>query len=294
MGTVSFNTNVDKAIDISKLVNLDVNKSVTSIVDLTGSLASAQASADAVGVISGPIEPGFSLVDSVGDLGRGEIHEEWWDRALNFDFPGGVLPFSEPTGALQGLGQDVPGVFLVDGSGGEAVTRSFSVPFGDTLAIPLVNFIYLADPGEDPVPPVTGLFETIIPDTLFLTVDGEQVPLDELLGTRAASGPFDLTVAEGGFLNEQFGFEPGDIIDSAVDGYLVLLEGLDPGPHTIMFGGATEDGFAPETTINIQVPAPQGALAETETFAQVNESGAFSFSDALAALGSRLTDDLIL
>jgi hypothetical protein len=294
VGTTSFITNVEKAVNINKLVNLDVNKSVTSIIDLAGSLATAEASADAVGGSSGPVEEGFSLVDSVGGLSRGEIHEEWWDRALNFDFPTGGLPFNEPTGALQGLGQDVPGVFLVDGSGGDEVTRMFSVPDGDTLAIPLINFFVLAFPGEDPVADVTELFESIIPESLFLAVDGEDVPLNELLETRAATGEFVFTVEEGGFANEQFGLEPGETFDSAADGYLVLLEGLDPGPHTIMFGGATEDGFAADVTINILVPQAQGALAETDTFAQVSETGAFSFSEALAALSSELADTLIL
>ena len=291
MGTVNFNTDVEKAVDITKLVNVDVSKNVTSTVDLMGSLATAEASADAVGGSSGPVEEGFSLVNSAGGLSRGEIHEEWWDRAVNF--PTGNLSFTETDGQLQGLGQDVPDVFLVDGTGGGPVTRTFSVPFGDTLAIPLINFLYLADPGEDPVAIVAEAFEGVIPNSLFLIVDGEEVPLDELLETRAATGEFVITVEEGGFLDEA-SFEPGDTFNSAADGYMVLLEGLDPGQHTIEFGGADEEGLDPQTTINIQVLQPQGRLAETETFAQVDETGAYSFSDALAALGSQLADASIL
>ena len=34
-------------------------------------------------------------------------------------------------------------------------------------------------------------------------------------------------------------------------------------------------------------------IAETETFAQVTEDGAFSFSDALAATNARALDDII-
>lgn len=49
MGTVTFNTDVDKTVDITKNVLLDVDKNVFSDVDLEGSLATAEASADALG-----------------------------------------------------------------------------------------------------------------------------------------------------------------------------------------------------------------------------------------------------
>ena len=49
MGTVIFNTDVTKTVDIDKTVNLTVNKDVFAEVDLTGNLATAEASADAIG-----------------------------------------------------------------------------------------------------------------------------------------------------------------------------------------------------------------------------------------------------
>lgn len=48
-GEVIFNTDIDKTVDIIKVVNYDVVKNVATNVDLDGSLASAEASADAVG-----------------------------------------------------------------------------------------------------------------------------------------------------------------------------------------------------------------------------------------------------
>ena len=47
MGSVFFNTDVNKDVDIDKDVNLNVNKDVFSFVDLQGNLATAEASADA-------------------------------------------------------------------------------------------------------------------------------------------------------------------------------------------------------------------------------------------------------
>jgi hypothetical protein len=49
MGNVFFNTDVNKTVDITKNVDLFVTKEVFSFVDLTGNLATAEASADAIG-----------------------------------------------------------------------------------------------------------------------------------------------------------------------------------------------------------------------------------------------------
>jgi len=49
MGTVTFNTDITKTVDIAKTVNLTVDKTVISTVELTGSLATAEASAVALG-----------------------------------------------------------------------------------------------------------------------------------------------------------------------------------------------------------------------------------------------------
>lgn len=292
MGTVTFDTDVRKNVDITKTVQLFVEKDVISSVELAGSLATAEASADALGsFFIRPGEDGFLLVDAVGDLSRDEIHEEWWDRALNF--PTGNLSFAETDGALQGIGQDVSGVFLVDGFGDGEVTRSFTVPLGDTLAFPLRNSFFLAtDPAEDPVQEAADLFDDILPDSLFLTVDGEDVPLDDLLDTRAATGLFDVTVEPGGFLDNFF--DPGDTFDSAADGYFVLLDGLAPGPHTIVFGGATEDGDMTEVTAEILVLEAEGTLAEVDTFTQVSSTGAFAFAESLSALSVAEPDGLLI
>ena len=49
MGNVFFVTDVNKNVDINKDVDLDVDKNVFSNVDLQGNLATAEASADAIG-----------------------------------------------------------------------------------------------------------------------------------------------------------------------------------------------------------------------------------------------------
>jgi hypothetical protein len=53
MGNVFFNTDVNKDVTITKDVNLLVTKDVLSIVDITGCLATAEGSADAIGAGDG-------------------------------------------------------------------------------------------------------------------------------------------------------------------------------------------------------------------------------------------------
>jgi hypothetical protein len=48
-GTVNFNTTVFKNVNLTKTVTLNVNKNVTSTATISGTLATAEASADAVG-----------------------------------------------------------------------------------------------------------------------------------------------------------------------------------------------------------------------------------------------------
>lgn len=230
---------------------LDLIESVG--LDLASDFQAGMASFKAKG-IAGPIQRGFELVDTSGGLSRGEIHEEWWNRALEVVTDSGLPSYFQSDGSLQGLGQDVAGVFFIDGGpGGSSQDRWFRVPYGDTLAIPLRNIVVLADPGEDPVADAAEFFETIDPDLLRLSVDGKEIPLADLLDTRAQSGSYETVVEAGGFLDgfpypftaapeDQAPLEPGDTVPSAADGYLVLLDGLDPGRHTLEFGYFDDDG----------------------------------------------------
>ena len=65
MGQVNFNTEIDKNVDIFKVVTLDVFKTVDADVDIEGRLATAEASADALGPVgSGTGDPiRFFLLD---------------------------------------------------------------------------------------------------------------------------------------------------------------------------------------------------------------------------------------
>ena len=67
-GAVNFDTNVVKNINLFKMVELDVDKDVDAFVDIDGRLATAEASADALGIDTLAETDTFAQVDSTGSF----------------------------------------------------------------------------------------------------------------------------------------------------------------------------------------------------------------------------------
>ena len=82
-GFVDFNTNVIKNVEIFKTVTLDVDKDVDAFVDIDGRLATAEASADALGFDALAETDTFAQVDETGAFAFSE------SLAATDDFAGG-------------------------------------------------------------------------------------------------------------------------------------------------------------------------------------------------------------
>ena len=65
----------------------------------------------------------------------GEWSVDWWQWALSFSTPND--PFTDPTGVKAGLKQSGP-VFFLAGTPGGSSTRSFAVPLGKYVMVPLL------------------------------------------------------------------------------------------------------------------------------------------------------------
>src|SRR3954453_10844196 len=65
----------------------------------------------------------------------GEYTADWWQWALGFTAPND--PFTDPDGTKANLNQSGP-VFFVAGNSGGTTTRSFNVPAGKHLLVPLL------------------------------------------------------------------------------------------------------------------------------------------------------------
>ena len=85
-GTVEFDTNVFKEVNINKVVTLTVFKDVNADVDIEGRLATAEASADALGFDALAETDTFAQVDETGAFAFSE------SLAATDDFFGGSVP----------------------------------------------------------------------------------------------------------------------------------------------------------------------------------------------------------
>jgi hypothetical protein len=170
-----------------------------------------------------------------------EWTQDWW--LWWFSFPTAVPPFgdeplTDATGDHANDGQSGP-VFYMNGVTGTTasapVTREFTVPGNVHLLLALVNLIWVAsgsEPCEETAPLVEGAIDTT--DSLFLFIDGVDIPPSELINHRQATGCFTMEVpVEGNPGNEPVGTYPG----SYGSGYYVMISPLEPGDHVIRAGG---------------------------------------------------------
>ncbi len=182
-----------------------------------------------------------SIVDgqSIGDWGGA-----WWTwvSQMSDTLPN---PQTDTTGALAHQNNSGP-VFFVAGNFGGTTTRSFSVPAGSLLLVPVLNFSII----QYPVPlenQVIASFNNATPTNLTATIDGAPVP--NLTSHLETSGVFSMGHAVPGTYGVDFetpgfpgdpacpGFTPDLLCPSIATGYYLMLE-LSPGQHVISVGGS--------------------------------------------------------
>lgn len=175
----------------------------------------------------------------------GNLTASWWNWALATS-PSPLEGSYD--GGVQCDGAYVKGVFFLAGAANNSaasVERTCTVPADTPILFPVVNVVCSAAFGAagqdppDPKPydracaePITG--EVVDPPSSFYArVDGEDV--NQL---RVASGHFAWKIASEA---NPYGLHAGTY-SAASDGLWVYLnEGLEPGEHTVEFGGTFED-----------------------------------------------------
>jgi hypothetical protein len=188
----------------------------------------------------------------------------WWQYALGQ--PAATNPLSDPIGANCAKGQSGPVFFLTGGPGSTAVTRiACTVSPGKELFFPLVNAFDVHTPGDGLDTPelVYQDFQSFgfRADTLNASVDGVAVGNLDPATTpyRACAAPvagcapssFSLTFPK----HNLFGLPAGTYAPAVQDGYYLLLAPLEPGSHTIKFGGTGNFGgpFSQDITYRLLV-----------------------------------------
>jgi hypothetical protein len=138
------------------------------------------------------------------------------------------------------------------------VTRTFEVPGGVHLLVPLLAFVYVPSAGElceEIAPPVEDVVDGI--DGLYLSIDGVPVSEAEFFNYREPTGCFPAIVPFEG--NPTFE-PPGEYPGAHGSGYWVMIGPLTPGPHVIEAGGS-HSGLGIDVgviTNNINVPLIPG------------------------------------
>jgi hypothetical protein len=200
----------------------------------------------------------------------GELGAEWWQWAfrkpvnanpLVGSYDGGTQCAGGGAGKVWFLG----GIAFLPDSTLEPVERTCHVPANKWIFFPVINAECSTVEGNPP--PGNSLEECatiFLNDTLanssdlVATVDGQDV-LGDISDNRAASGLFTFTLPKN---NADFfcpdgagGFQqcPPGPTEAAADGIWVLLPPLEPGTHTIHFGGTFFDAITLDITYILTV-----------------------------------------
>lgn len=182
-------------------------------------LASAQAQ----------VNPTVSPAEAVEGMSQAEWSRAWWQWAGSFDQS--ESPVADRTGALCASRQGSKVWFLAGTYGTHRTVRTCKVPRGKYLFFPLINYVVMPSASATAsCASMTGRAARMTEEVsaLVLEVDGFRVP--GLASYRQATKAcFDMGERS----------EPrARVFPSAANGYYVMLRPLNPGKHTIEFGGA--------------------------------------------------------
>ena len=192
--------------------------------------------------------PAFADIAKPGDIiaGHNQLYwaEQWWQWAVGVPAPNN--PLLDTTGANAGVNNNGSVFFVAGVAGSGTVARTFTVPSGRPIFIPVVNGVYApigTDGGFDPSPckaplqfscaiqTATGTFSPL--HSMLLQIDGVTLNPKELQSYRQTSTTyFSATLPP----NNIFGVTGPVTSPSWVqDGYYVTLTNLSRGSHLLVF-----------------------------------------------------------
>jgi hypothetical protein len=201
------------------------------------------------------------LSDNPGGQSSETSVEQWTRWSFSFDnIADGGNPITDTTGEFQNKKQTYP-VYMFGGTAGAVVTRTFTALAGKPFMIPLINSGCLGNEEFGLCEDDRSSYETMDSvNRLFLRIDGNILvdarsaeEVDQLESRFRVDGPVfrDLVLAP----NNWAGI-PGGVYDEAYNTGFYAFALLDPGEHTIEYGGATPD-FSNGLTAKVRVaPIP--------------------------------------
>lgn len=179
----------------------------------------------------------------------GASYGEWAARHWQwlFSFPADEHPLADTapitagqSGQVWFLGGTFSAIELSPGVILGLDSRTGAIPPGKFLFFPLVDVESSTIEGNGDTPQelrdsAAFFANFIVPDSLFLTIDGQ--PVGNLTDYRVQSPPFIFGPLPE---NNVLGLPAGSTSLSVADGVFVMLKPLPPGKHTIHFGGTID------------------------------------------------------
>jgi hypothetical protein len=201
--------------------------------------------------------PAFADIARPGDIIAGytqlQLAQAWWQWAVGVPAPNN--PLLDTTGANAGVNNNGPVFFVAGVSGSGTVVRTFNVPLGKPIFVPVVNGFYVpigADGGYDPSPctdplqfscaiqTATGSFSPL--HSMSLQIDGVALNIQQLRAYRQTSTSyFTATLPANNIFGVPVPPLPPRPVSSSFwvqDGYYVTLTNLSPGSHLLVFHAA--------------------------------------------------------
>lgn len=194
----------------------------------------------------------------------GQWTAAWWQWA--FSIPAGQNPVLDATGEFAGVGQDGP-VWFLGSTFGNSLERTFAVPQGKTLFLPVYQWIFGASAGDcDPSNPgvscdvptlrASAAAAATSVQTMEVSIDG--VAVQQIRNYRAFSpDSFGVTLPVGN-VPEFFGLPTpaGTYSPQVADGYWLMLTPLSTGTHTIQVHVIPDSSYGAEYTVTYHLIVP--------------------------------------
>ena len=192
-------------------------------------------------------------------MSYGAWSDAWWAWALSI--PADANPIVDLTGENGDVGQSGPVWFLAGvGFGvGPTVERSLTVPAGEALFLPLVNYVWVNTPqyGDPEWSPEQEAFArayiSAAIDTasdLACQIDGREVKNLQAYRCQTPLGGAQMVTLPDGNL---FGVDAGTYGPMVTDGYYLMLAPLKAGKHTIHFTAGLGGGTPMDVTYHLTV-----------------------------------------
>jgi hypothetical protein len=191
-------------------------------------------------------------------MGYDALAADWLEWVTSI--PNVSSPLSDTDGSYAAVGQGGRVWFLAGNLAGGSVARTVTVPTGQALFFPIMNYFWVNTPelGDNPWSRaqeayvrsvLAGYMDTA--QNLVLQIDGRTIPhVYELLRAASTVGTCMLPPPGDNLFGANIGMHP-----CVADGFWALLPPMSTGKHTIHFGGVIGD-WSLDVTYNLNVVPP--------------------------------------